>query len=362
MHSPKEADLQQRVFENIASLLGVPDASFQADETSQPGLDFSGTLSLRGNRIHTVGEVKAIGEPWAIRSAIHRLGEHRAQNPEYLPLLVSEFIGPQGRALCKRYRIAYIDLSGNSYLEWGDVYIDKAREGASFRMPKRAKSLFSDKASLVIRSALERLAQPQKVRELSRQLDLSPAWVSQVLRRLVSAGYAARVGDGTVVSRPLDLLADWAESYSFTRRNDSRSYFCEAPTPEQVIDRVASVPAPAVGRYALTLHAGASLVAPFSKYHEVHIYVESSGSRQETEHMWIEALGLQPVEAGGNVYLTWPYYKEGAFYGSRKINGVWIASDIQLYIDLYNYPVRGREQAEYLMRTRLANLDTQRQL
>jgi hypothetical protein len=173
---------------------------------------------------------------------------------------------------------------------------------------------------------------------------------------LVSAGYAARVGDGTAVSRPLDLLHDWAESYSFARRNDLRSFFCEAPTPEQVIDRIASVPAPAVGRYALTLHAGASLVAPFSKYHEVHIYVESSGSRQETEHVWIEALGLQPVETGGNVYLTWPYYKEGAFYGSRNIDGVWVASDIQLYLDLYNYPIRGREQAEYLMRDRLAHL------
>jgi len=359
MHSPKEADLQQRVFENIASLLGVPDASFQADETPQAGLDFSGALSLRGNRIHIVGEVKAIGEPWAIRSAIHRLSEHRTQNPEHLALLVSEFIGPQGRALCKRYRIAYIDLLGNCYLEWGDVYMDKAREGVSSRMPKRAKSLFSDKASLVIRSALERLSQPQKVRELSRQLGLSPAWVSQVLRRLVSAGYAAQVGDGTVLSRPLDLLNDWAESYSFAGRNDSRSYFCEAPTPQQVIARVASVPADDVGRYALTLHAGASLVAPFSKFHEVHIYVESSGLREETERVWKHALDLQPVQTGGNVYLTWPYYQEGAFYGSRNINGVWIASDIQLYLDLYNYPIRGREQAEYLMRTRLTHLHSQ---
>jgi len=362
MYSPKEADLQQRVFENIASLLGVPDASFQADETPQAALDFSGTLSLRGNRIRIVGEVKAVGEPWAIRSAIHRLGEHRTRNPQSLPLLVSQFIGPQGRALCKRYHVAYVDLLGNSYLEWGDVYIDKAREGASSRMHKRAKSLFSDKASLVIRSALDTVGQPQKVRELSRQLGLSPAWVSHVLRRLVSAGYAARVGDGTVVSRPLDLLADWAESYSFTRRNDSRSYFCEAPTPQQVIARVASVPADDVGRYALTLHAGASLVAPFSKFHEVHIYVEPSGLREETERVWKHALDLQPVQTGGNVYLTWPYYREGAFYGRRNINGVWVASDIQLFVDLYNYPVRGREQAEHLMRNRLADLDSQRDL
>jgi hypothetical protein len=33
---------------------------------------------------------------------------------------------------------------------------------------------------------------------------------------------------------------------------------------------------------------------------------------------------------------------------------------VQLYVDLYNYPVRGREQAEYLLRHRLAHLGSQR--
>jgi len=362
MPSQKGADIQQRVFENIASLLGIPDASFEPAGIPPATLDFRGTLSLRGNQILVAGEAKSVGEPWAIRSAIHRLVEHRDQNPEYLPLLLSESIGPNGRALCKRYAIAYVDLLGNCYLEWGDIYIDKARDGARSGPPKRAKSLFSDKASLVIRAALDVVGQPQQVRTLSRQLGVSPAWVSQVLRRLVSAGYAARVEQGTVISRPLDLLNDWAESYSFARRNDLRSFFCEAPNPEQVIARVASVSTREVGRYALTLHAGASLVAPFSEFHEVHIYVDPSDRREETERVWREALDLQPVQTGGNFYLTWPYYKEGVFYDSREIDGVWVASDIQLYIDLYNYPIRGREQAEYLMRNRLAHLDSQREL
>jgi hypothetical protein len=356
MSSPKEDELQQRVFHNIASLLGVADASFQADEPVQPALDFSGLLSIRGHQIRLVGELKAVGEPWAIRSAIHRLSEHRAQNPQHLPLLVTELIGPKARALCKQYGIAYIDLAGNCYLEWGDIYIDKAIDHASSRLPKRAKSLFSDKASLVIRSALRDPSRPHKVRELARRLAVSPAWVSQILHRLVSAGYAARVRGGTVISRPLDLLNDWADSYRFARRNDLRPYFCDAPNPQQVIARIASLPTDAVGTYALTLHAGASLVAPFSEFHEIHIYIDPSSLREETEELWQGALDLQPAEAGGNVYLAWPYYKEGAFYDSREIDHVRVVSDVQLYIDLYNYPIRGREQAEYLLRNRLAHL------
>jgi len=117
MPSPRVADIQQRVFENIAPLLGIPDASFEPGGIPPATLDFWGTLFLRGKQIPVAGEVKSVGEPWAIRSAIHRLSEHRDQHPQYLPLLLSESIGPKGRALCKRYRIAYIDLSGNCYLE-----------------------------------------------------------------------------------------------------------------------------------------------------------------------------------------------------------------------------------------------------
>jgi hypothetical protein len=360
MSSPKENEIQQRIFENIAALLGIPDAAFEPARVPPAALDFQGTLSLRGNRVPVVGAVKSVGEPWAIRSAIQRLVEHRDGHPEYLPLLVSESIGPHGRALCKRYGIAYLDLLGNCYLEWGDLYIDKVRASAGSRPPKRAKSLFSDKASLVIRSALEAPGQPQQVRTLSTQLGISPAWVSQVLRRLISGGYAAKVKEGVILSRPLDLLNDWAESHNFARRNELRPFFSPVANPQQLIARLGSQSTGEVPRYALTLHAGASLVAPFAEYHEVHLYVDPSQPREETERVWQEALALQPVDTGGNVYLIWPYYKEGAFYGSRQIDGVWVVSDVQLYVDLYNYPVRGREQAEYLLRHRLAHLGSQR--
>ena len=356
---PSHREIETELFRSFANGLCGPGASLVRIESPEPAVDFAAILSVGENRIRIIGEIESSGRPSRIRGTIAQLRQYAARYPDCVPVLVVPYLGDKGQQMCRAEGIGYIDLSGNCYLRWNGVYIDRVRDGARPSIPKRAPSLFSDKASLVIRSALESLGRPLRVRELARQLGLSPAWVSEVLRRLISAGYAARVDERTVISRPLDLLHDWAESYSFARRNDLRSFFCEAPTPEQVIDRVASVPAHALGRYALTLHAGASLVAPFSKFHEVHIYVESSGLREETERVWKHALDLQPVQTAGNVCLTWPYYKEGAFYGRRNINGIWVASDIQLYIDLYNYPIRGREQAEYLMRNRLAHLGSQ---
>ena len=58
-------------------------------------------------------------------------------------------------------------------------------------------------------------------------------------------------------------------------------------------------------------------------------------------------LGLHTVEFGGNVHLLRPY-DEGVFYRLRSPQGIAVVGNIQLYLDLYKYPARGREQAEFL--------------
>jgi hypothetical protein len=356
MASPKEVEILRELFDNIAALIGVQDISFERVAPPDDSVDFAARLSIGGKELNLVGEVKTVGEPWAISPAIHHLREYRQLHPEHTPLLVTPFIGPRGRELCKENGIGYIDLSGNCYLEGNGIYIDKVAAGNRFREPKRAKALFSDKASLVVRAVLERVSQPHGVRELSRQLGVSPAWTSQVLSAMVKAGYAARANRETYVPRPSELLSDWAESYDFLRRNDVYPFFCDSPTPEDLIARIASLNGAGQMRYALTLHAGASLVAPFAEFHEVHVYVDPSPDPRETERLWMEALDLEKVDRGGNIYLVRPYYKQSVFYGVRQINGVSVVSDIQLYVDLYNFPMRGREQAEHLMRERLSYL------
>jgi len=64
-------------------------------------------------------------------------------------------------------------------------------------------------------------------------------------------------------------------------------------------------------------------------------------------------LRLDEVEQGANVIILDPYYKTSVFYGLQEVDGLWVVSDIQLYLDLYHYPVRGLEEAEYLYEKRL---------
>lgn len=48
-----------------------------------------------------------------------------------------------------------------------------------------------------------------------------------------------------------------------------------------------------------------------------------------------------------------PYYRNSVFFGSRFVDGLRVVSDIQLYLYLHGYPLRGLEQAEYLLEKRI---------
>src|SRR5439155_25524049 len=97
---------------------------------------------------------------------------------------------------------------------------------------------------------------------------------------------------------------------------------------------------------ALTLHSGAALVAPFVRSPDVHAYFQGDRERLVT------ALDLRPVQTGGTVHLLEPADR-GVFYRLQTNRKVPVVCLTQLYLDLINYPARGREQAEVLRRRKL---------
>ena len=83
------------------------------------------------------------------------------------------------------------------------------------------------------------------------------------------------------------------------------------------------------------------MVYDYSAFNVVHIYLQN-----EEVISKFEKLNLKRVENGENLVFLIPYYKNSVFYGRQNINNLWVVSDLQLYLDLYHYPLRGREQAE----------------
>jgi len=150
---------------------------------------------------------------------------------------------------------------------------------------------------------------------------------------------------------PKFILSDWLKDYNY-KKNQEYKFFCLAESPEQIIDRLCSLNIYDKRNYALSFHAGASLIAPYAVFNEVHIYIKD----YDDIKFFKENLGLREAEQGANVIMAIPFYKHSAFYQKQKVKDLWVASDLQLYLDLYHYPLRGIEQAEYLYEKKLKPL------
>lgn len=95
--------------------------------------------------------------------------------------------------------------------------------------------------------------------------------------------------------------------------------------------------------FALTRMSGASLIAPYVRYQFVDFYVE----RSEDIPYWKDILKLVDVEVTGNMNIIIPQDPR-ILVQTQKSKGWTVVNNIQLYLDLYKYPARGREQAEHL--------------
>lgn len=273
-----------------------------------------------------------------------------------IPVLAAPYFSPSKQELLRDGHTAFLDFVGNAWLVVPGVHVDRR----GFRNPeveqREQRDLFSDKASLVLRVLLNTHS-PLGVRQIADMVSsrgdhvqLSPGYVSKVVKELERRGYAARRDGGIVLRHAKELLDDWVVSYRRRRNPVAWSYFIPAPSVESVMPRLADVFNSRNVDYVFAGHAGASLVDRHADFDVVDLYVKNP----EDADAALSSLGARRVDRGGNVRVLRPYYRESAFFDAQMPRGpMRVASDMQLYLDLYDYPVRGREQAEHLYERRL---------
>ena len=186
------------------------------------------------------------------------------------------------------------------------------------------------------------------IRELAQEVELDPGYVSRMAKEIEKRGYVKRIDSKLSLRSPDGILEDWVRSYNF-KKNQLSVYFCMADNVDAILQRLRSLELPNDIQYGLSVQAGANLVAPYSSFKEVHIYAREAKDAELFE----KRMNLKPVEQGGNLVIMRPYYRNSVFYGSQLIGGLRIVSDIQLYLDLHAYPLRGVEQAEHLLEKRI---------
>jgi len=159
-------------------------------------------------------------------------------------------------------------------------------------------------------------------------------------------GYLDRKRGAISILRPGELLDLWAQNYNIDI-NPSQTFYSFARSFSGFVDRLKDVAPEEQFRYALTLHSGASKVSAFVRFTDVHLYYQGDLPAI------VEGLDLRPVEVGGTIHILSPY-DEGVFYNLQRIDDVVVVCNTQLYLDLVNYPARGKEQADFLREQKMS--------
>jgi hypothetical protein len=271
-------------------------------------------------------------------------------------IVVAPTLTKQARERLRSGRINHADLAGNVYVRAPGLYLwldadRKPRPLHGLRRERRVNP-FSKRASLVLRAFLSNPEKEWRVRELSAETGLSLGHTSEVTASMVERGYISVTADRFLLKDPVGALHDWSNVYDWT--SNSRQSFVAAYDHDELLSRATGELAGAKVSYALTLLAGAGMVAPHVRQHEqLHLYI-GEADLQRSVAVVLQKLFAEPATRGGNLHLLLPYYRGAAFYDSQIVGGMSVASNVQLFLDLVAYPLRGAEAARAVAKGPLA--------
>src|SRR6266705_1100382 len=218
-------------------------------------------FKLGGEEQTLLFEVTSVGQPKQIREAITRLGELGTEMKGAYPVAVAQYISPQGAALLKRNGLGYLDLSGNCYLAFGNVLIEKAGKPNLRPSTRPLKALFAPRATRVVRALLVDPAHLWRLDELARSAQVSLGHAHNVVKRLGELAWLDRGEQQRIhLSKPADLLAAWVDAYTY-RLNEATTYFSPERITRKLVGEIARVAQEEGRRFVFTLHSGAALVA-----------------------------------------------------------------------------------------------------
>lgn len=308
--------------------------------------DFLARADMDGRELELIIEVKERPHLVDLRLAADAIRQYAG--PNQIPMVAAHFMGPNRRALLKKMGIGYIDMAGNIYLRAPGVFIEREEKRNPFGYGQGGLNPYSDKASIIPRVLMNEPSQKWKIREVAKAGNISPGWVSRIVDSLVERGLIEfSRQNGIALLSGEDMLKEWADIYDWYR-NRFYPYYCHARDFREVLEKIGGLNLYKDRMIALGFQAGAYLVSPYSAFNQVHLLIDGPSFdmiRPDIERQ----LELDLRREGANLILVRPYYKYSALFGARKIKDWWVVSDVQLYLDLNKYPLRGQEQAEHLL-------------
>lgn len=337
-----KADFRQ-LFPKLKDAVILPAVYLKDSFASRKSVDIVLQLKVGNKNKILFCEVISQRYPKQLREKGLQLIELTEQRRKAYPVIIAPYISELGRETCKKIGVGFMDLSGNAHLDFDSFYLEIEGKPNKFKFSSKLTGLFNPKAERILRFYLLRDSQkeesPNSYRDIAMKVAVSLGQLSKVNKTLDELGLWLEGSRGLRIVDKAKLLDLWRENYRF-ERNKILSFY-SLMQMSQIEKEFSEFCKTKKTQYAFTLFSGANRLAPFTRYNVATSYF--SGDIEKIK----KALELKEVPSGANLQIMIPY-DEGVYYKVKEVGSIAVANAIQIYLDLYNYRGRGREQAEFL--------------
>lgn len=350
-----EKEILEYIRENLIKLLPLKGINLKIlnEQKKKAGFrpDFEAEINFEGKKHNLIGEVWRSKSSESFRDKIEKLRYVAENYPESNLLLVAKYLSEEKRNQCKDAEINFLDLSGNVFIAIGGIYVERLGEKSKFPEKRLGRNPFSDKASLILRILINDIGKSWGIREIADSVNLNPGFVSRMIKELEKINYVKKSNSKVSLVNPKKIIENWVDEYDYSK-NEEIKFYCFAKNVNEIFNKLKQNNQNLnLIQYALGYQAGGNLVYDYSAFNVVHIYLQNKEMISK-----FEKLNLKRVNNGENLVFLIPYYKNSVFYNKQSINDLWVVSNLQLYLDLYHYPLRGREQADKIYERKLRKI------
>jgi hypothetical protein len=310
---------------------------------------------VKGRPVRFLVETRASGYPRDVQHAIWQLANLPPAKQEVVdvPLVAAPAITETSRELLRRHKLGYWDTGGSIYIDlpWALYWVDRPVPAGR---PRVLRNVYRGSTAQVLHALLLEPSRRWHVSELARCAQVSLSTVHQVCTFLEEQLWMDKEGKGPksvrILHQPGVLLDAWATTHSLADY-EARRFHRWARQSVDLLRPVTGAFADLGVEHALTLGSGAQLVAPYGTGAERGWVLLPASAAPRLDEI-ARAADLQPVDEGETVTFLLTRERSPLLF-RRQVQGFWVASDIQLYLDLWAWPQRGKEQARHLRAERL---------
>lgn len=352
MHS----ELLRTLLQVLAELPGV-DIEAAQTEVPDDGVRWDAVVAgrVKGQLVQFCVEVRSGGYPRDMQQAIWRVAHADTAHttPYAIPIVVAPAISATSRDLLRAHGVAYADAGGSVYIDlpWAFYWVDRPAPAATQRS---VRNVYRGSAAQVLHALLLEADRAWHVSALAERAQVSVSTAHQVCRFLEDQLWMEQQGKGPrsvrLLREPGKALEAWANVHALNAYSAQRFYRWTRD-PAELTRTVTMLLDNAGIDYALTLSSGAQFVAPHVTDLE-RLWVLVPKAALPHVDALVQQHALEPVE-DGEVITLFVTDERAPFLFRQQVQGSWVASDVQLYLDLSAWPRRGKEQAKHLRAERL---------